>query len=91
MGEVKEIAAALKRDNPNHSDGEITVMADCIALYCEAAKNVRENGAVVLHPRTGTPIDNPYLKIMRENGQMIAKKRSMKTAAAIEAADLAPR
>jgi len=37
--------------------------ADAYVEYQEATKNIDENGAIVQHPRTGNPIENPYLVI----------------------------
>jgi hypothetical protein len=37
--------------------------ADAFVEYQEATKNIDENGSIVLHPRTGNPIENPYLVI----------------------------
>jgi hypothetical protein len=36
--------------------------ADAFGEY-QTAQNINENGTVVMHPRTGSPIDNPYLRI----------------------------
>jgi phage terminase small subunit len=49
------------------------IFRDAEAIYREAVANVRENGAVCAHPRTGTPIENPYLKIMAQYGAALAK------------------
>lgn len=37
--------------------------ADAYLEYWEAAENIRTQGAMVLHPRTANPIENPYLRI----------------------------
>jgi phage terminase small subunit len=37
--------------------------ADAFMEYQEAARNIAERGAMVLHPRTMNPIVNPYLEI----------------------------
>jgi phage terminase small subunit len=42
--------------------------------YQQAAANIREHGAVVAHPKTGAPFDNPYLKV---RGQMLATLQKM--------------
>jgi len=36
---------------------------DAYLEYREASKNIDEHGAMVLHPRTSNPIENPYLKV----------------------------
>ena len=37
--------------------------ADAFCEYREASRNIAEHGAMVLHPRTANPIENPYLAI----------------------------
>jgi Phage terminase, small subunit len=37
--------------------------ADAYLEYREASLNIAAQGAMVLHPRTANPIENPYLKI----------------------------
>lgn len=31
--------------------------------YLEAQENIDRNGNIVAHPRTGAPMENPYLKV----------------------------
>lgn len=76
MGEVIMEGAVLLRgverarlvdiltfDNPHARKDQICLYADAVLDYREAETNIRENGNVVLHPRTGTPIENPYIKV----------------------------
>lgn len=70
MGEVSRdpaITAAvwvtLRGLNPKRREAEIAIYADALADYREAQTNINEHGAIVLHPRTGAPIVNPYLSI----------------------------
>jgi hypothetical protein len=35
--------------------------ADVIIEYRTATENIERNGLIVSHPRTGSPIENPYL------------------------------
>jgi Phage terminase, small subunit len=37
--------------------------ADAYVEYREASANIQTQGAMVLHPRTANPIENPYLRI----------------------------
>jgi len=37
--------------------------ADAYAEYRQAQANISEHGSIVQHPRTGNPIQNPYLAI----------------------------
>lgn len=58
-----DIEAELTLDNPREKAVTLRLFADQLRIYCEAAANVQKNGAVVFHPRTGAPVENPYLKI----------------------------
>ena len=58
-----EIVAMLRRDNPAAGSDLIAMYADCFLDYKEAADNIAKNGNIVAHPRTGSPIENPYLKV----------------------------
>jgi len=70
MGEVGRdpearaaVLTALRLLNPKRREAEIVIYADALADYHEAQANIHLNGAIVFHPRTGAPIDNPYLRI----------------------------
>lgn len=58
-----EVAAVLRKANPNARADDIAMYADSYMDYAEAQDNIAKNGNVVAHPRTGQPIDNPYIKI----------------------------
>ncbi len=58
--------AALKADNPRAAKADIEQYLDAYMDYRKAQANIAEHGAVVAHPRTGAPIDNPYLKVRGE-------------------------
>jgi len=57
------VVAALYRASPSARPDKVAMYADVFADYRAAQKNIEENGAVVLHPRTQAPIDNPFLKV----------------------------
>ncbi len=59
----EEIIAVLVRDNPRGAYAEMTMYADYFFDYQEASENIAKNGSIVAHPRTGSPIENPYVKI----------------------------
>lgn len=63
MGKIA-IIEQLKRDNPSANHGEVAIYVDAFFRYQEARNNIDEHGSIVAHPRTGAPIDNPYLKIL---------------------------
>ena len=68
-----DVVAELQQDNPGLRLIDLQLFADALATYKEAAKNIRSNGSIVMHPRTGAPIDNPYLKIASSSGAIIGK------------------
>ena len=74
MGEIN-ILEELKLSNPKKKEMELKIYADAMLLYVEAAKNVQDNGAICSHPRTGTPIENPYLKVMATQGKVLARMK----------------
>lgn len=49
--------------------------ADAYLEYMQATKNIDEHGTIVQHPRTGNPIENPYLAI---RDRALRKLRSIK-------------
>ena len=65
MGEINrdQVIAILKRDNVHARMDDVSMYADCFMDYREAADNIGKNGNIVLHPRTGSPIENPYIKV----------------------------
>ena len=71
MGEVIDISSELLKDNPKAPRIMVEIFADSLRIYSEAARNVREHGAIVSHPRTGSPIENPYLKVMISQSKFI--------------------
>ena len=58
-----EVLALLRELNPQRSRAAVSMYADAFADYRAAQRNIRLNGTMVAHPRTGAPIENPYLKI----------------------------
>lgn len=78
MGEI-DYVAVLVRENPKARIIDLEVYADALRTYREAAVNIKQHGAVVFHPRTGAPIDNPYLKVQAAAGAVLLKMRSVKS------------
>jgi phage terminase small subunit len=66
-----DIASELAKDNPQARAAVIAVYADSLRIYCEAADNVATHGAVVLHPKTAAPLENPYLKIQERQAKIL--------------------
>lgn len=65
MGEIAraEIVKILRAGNPAATSEDIAIYADAYLDYREAQENIVRNGNIVAHPRTGTPIENPYIKV----------------------------
>lgn len=74
MGEITiDIEAELRLDNPTVRLVEVRVFADALRTYHEASRNVQGNGAIVMHPKTGAPIENPYLKVLKQSGDVLSR------------------
>jgi phage terminase small subunit len=74
MGEVIT-ADDIVRLNPKVSSVDARIYADALRIYYEASDNIAEHGAIVQHPRTGAPIENPYLKVRSSTGAILTKMR----------------
>ena len=72
----KEAVELLMEANPPEMLADATMYVDCWQTYQEANANIAANGAIVIHPRTGTPIDNPYVSV---RAQALKALRSIKT------------
>jgi hypothetical protein len=64
VGEIIDRAAIIAGLEAKGTRRDIAAQyADAYLEYQEAARNIAEQGAMVLHPRTANPIENPYLRI----------------------------
>jgi len=79
MGKVVNIAAELRKDNPRASEVALKIYADALRTYNEAAANVLANGAICSHPRTGAPLENPYLKVQAQQAAILGKMPQIKS------------
>lgn len=61
---VAEVVKILRTENPTCPLGDLTMYAEVWLVLREAAANIAKNGAIVAHPRTNAPIENPYFRIM---------------------------
>lgn len=64
VGEVKtkdEVVETLVKQGAKRD--RAVQYADACLEYQEASRNIDEHGAIVSHPRTGNPIENPYLAV----------------------------
>lgn len=73
-----DIFAELKKDNKQAREVDLRILADALRIYSEASRNVRANGAICAHPRTGAPIKNPYLDVAEKSGATITKMKHFK-------------
>jgi phage terminase small subunit len=83
MGEMTrdEALERLRQDNPAARADDLIMYVNAYMTYREASKNINTNGAVVAHPRTGAPIDNPYLKVQTAAMAALQKLRKVKNVA----------
>jgi len=79
VGKIIDIDAELAKDNPGASGIAVRLYADALRTYHEAAENVLNNGAICSHPRTGAPIENPYLRIRTQQGMILGKMQRIKS------------
>ena len=76
MGEI-DVLAELCKDNPAHRVVDLQIYADALTVYFEASANIRGHGAISAHPRTGAPIENPYLKVQTAKGAVLGKMQNV--------------
>lgn len=60
---MTDITDQLREDNPKARLVDLMIYADALNNWFIATVNVRQNGAVCAHPRTGAPMMNPYLAV----------------------------
>jgi phage terminase small subunit len=65
MGKVTrdQIVEKLRKANRGESLSHIVMYADDLLEYRAAQANIAEHGAIVMHPRTSQPLQNPYLAV----------------------------
>ncbi len=64
MAEITRAEAIemLMKLNPNRRH-VVEMYVSNFLTFIEAEENIMENGNIVAHPRTGAPMENPYLKV----------------------------
>lgn len=85
MGQITrdEVLLILHRDNPMARADEVAMYADCFMDYSEAQANIEKNGNIVMHPRTGSPIENPYIKVKASAMNQLRKIARLKNVGAL--------
>ncbi len=66
-----EILKVLRRENPAAKLDKVTIYADAMVEYLAAQANIAQHGSIVFHPRTGAPIENPYLKVRNAASKLL--------------------
>lgn len=81
MGEIvkADVVAQVQALNPKARKQDVRIYADALVEYREAQANIDEHGAIVFHPRTGSPIENPYTKVRNSAASRLSKFKKMKT------------
>ena len=77
--EQVECERLLRLDNARTPEIQLKIYAAALLTYIEASANVAANGAICSHPRTGSPIENPYLKVRAQQGAIIGKMNKIKS------------
>lgn len=78
-----EAVSVLRRDNPKGRADDVAMYADCFMDYREAQENITKNGSIVAHPRTGQPIENPYIKVKAVAMNQLRKITTLRNVAAL--------
>ena len=66
----------IKEENPTAKLGDIEQYSHQLLTYFEASLSVLVLGAIVAHPRTAAPMENPHLK--QRNQSLAAMQRLKK-------------
>ena len=69
----QQLIDQLTAANPKARRDKITIYADSYLDYQEATKNITEHGNIVAHPRTGAPIENPYIRVKARATAVLTK------------------
>lgn len=72
-----EIRRWIAEENPAARPADAEMYAQQFATYFEAAINLEQNGAIVAHPRTGQPMENPYLRVRASAQVAMCKLRRL--------------
>lgn len=64
---------ALREANPRAPEDALRAYASALRDFVAAERNVAEHGAIVFHPRTGAPVENPFLAVRERCSQTMAR------------------
>ncbi|MCR4341151.1 MAG: P27 family phage terminase small subunit [Gemmatimonadaceae bacterium] len=74
---IQEAVRVLRAANPRISMADAVTYATAWTEYVTADENIRANGTVVAHPKTGAPITNPYLPVRADAMKRMASVRGI--------------
>lgn len=67
-----DVAAILRAANPTAPASQVEQYAAAWLEFRHADAKITALGTVIAHPRTGAPIDNPYLRIRAQAAATMA-------------------
>ncbi len=68
----------LAAENPRAPVGDLEAYAHLLVSYFEASVSVMVLGAIVAHPRTAAPMENPHLKVRTASLAAMQKLRRVR-------------
>lgn len=75
---IEQIRALIIADNPAARVDDVELYARQFQTYLEAAENIEKNGTIVAHPRTGQPMENPYVKVRTSAQSSMQKMKRLR-------------
>lgn len=76
---MERLIQSLREHNEQAREADLLIYADALLGYCRARREVERQGAVVLHPKTGAPIDNPHLRIMQQCSAIMGRYKRIQS------------
>lgn len=61
----------LRADNMDAREDDLRTYAAALCDWKAADANIRENGLIALHPRTGAPFDNPFVSVRDRSARIM--------------------
>lgn len=78
MGQMKPEQIIADLVSKGTQKDRATMYAHAFQEYWEATENIEKYGIIVAHPRTGNPIENPYLAIRDRAARKLDGMRKLK-------------
>lgn len=73
LTQLSEISSYLAENNQECDAAYLIQFANLFLIYREASISLAKFGAIVVHPKNGAPIENPYLKIQITTGASLRR------------------